>query len=145
MNPLEISLVKTSFQKVAPIADQAAALFYARLFELDPSLRELFHGNLADQGKKLMAMIGLAVSGLDRPEALVPAVRQLGMRHASYHVKERHYDTVGTALLWTLEKGLGADFTADTRAAWTRVYWVLAETMKAGARDALAMQSRNVA
>src|SRR5437868_2224550 len=121
MNPAEISLVKSSFQKVAPIADQAAALFYARLFELDPSLRELFHGDMAAQGKKLMAMIGLAVSGLDRLETLAPAVRQLGMRHAGYHVRERHYDTVGAALIWTLEKGLGADFTAETKLAWTRV------------------------
>ena len=145
MNPAEISLVKSTFQKVAPIADQAAALFYARLFELDPSLRELFHGDMAAQGKKLMTMIGVAVNGLDRLEALAPAVRQLGMRHAGYHVRERHYDTVGAALIWTLEKGLGADFTADARSAWTRVYWLLAETMKAGARDATAMQSRIVA
>ena len=145
MNPVEISLVKSSFQKVAPIADQAAALFYARLFELDPTLRELFHGDMAEQGRKLMAMIGLAVNGLDRPEALAPAVRQLGMRHAVYHVKDRHYDSVGAALIWTLEKGLGADFTADTRTAWNRVYWLLAETMKAGARDATAMQSQIVA
>ena len=145
MNSSEIFLVKSSFQKVAPIAEQAAALFYARLFELDPSLRDMFHGDRAEQGRKLMTMIGLAVNGLDRLEALAPAVRHLGMRHAVYRVRESHYDNVGAALLWTLEKGLGADFTADTRAAWNRVYWLLAETMKTGARDGLAMQSRIVA
>ncbi|MBL9216512.1 MAG: hypothetical protein JNG83_13630 [Opitutaceae bacterium] len=144
MTPQEISLVQSTFQKVAPIADQAAALFYARLFELDPSLRALFHGEMGTQGKKLMHMIGLAVNGLDRLETLAPAVRQLGRRHAGYHVKDAHYETVGTALLWTLEKGLGTEFTAPARAAWTKVYWLLAETMKAGARDALAMQARAV-
>jgi len=145
MNPQEISLVQASFRKVAPIAPQAAGLFYARLFELDPSLRALFHGDMNDQGKKLMQMIGLAVNGLSRLDTLAPTVRQLGMRHAAYHVKDEHYDTVGEALLWTVGKGLGAEFTAEMQAAWARAYWVLAETMKAGARDATAMQGRIVA
>lgn len=145
MTPREISLVKTSFQKVAPIAEQAAAIFYARLFELDPSLRGLFRGDMAEQGRKLMHMLGLAVNGLDRLETLAPVVRQLGMRHAGYHVREEHYDTVGEALLWTLGKGLGPEFTTEMQAAWARTYWLLAETMKAGARDALAMQTRAAA
>jgi len=142
MNSQEITLVKNSFAKVSPIADQAAALFYARLFELDPSLRAHFRGDMTEQGRKLMQMLGLAVNGLDHIEALAPAVRSLGMRHAGYHVRDEHYDTVGEALLWTLGKGLGAEFTAEMQAAWARVYWLLAETMKAGARDALAMQQR---
>jgi len=145
MSPHEISLVQDSFRKVAPIAPQAAGLFYARLFELDPTLRELFHGDMNEQGKKLMQMIGLAVNGLDRLDTLAPAVRQLGLRHAGYHVKDEHYDTVGEALLWTLGKGLGAEFTAEMQAAWARTYWLLAETMKAGARDATARQNRIVA
>ncbi len=145
MTPREISLVKASFQKVVPIAEQAAAIFYARLFELDPALRALFHGDMADQGRKLMQMIGLAVNGLDRLEKLAPTVRQLGMRHAGYHVRDEHYDTVGEALLWTLGKGLGPDFTSEMQAAWARTYWLLAETMKAGSRDALAMQTRTAA
>ena len=142
MTSHEISLVKNSFQKVAPIADQAAAIFYARLFELDPSLRALFHGDMGEQGRKLMQMLALAVNGLDRLETLAPAVRSLGMRHANYHVRDEHYDTVGEALLWTLGKGLGADFTAEMQAAWARVYWLLAETMKAGARDGAARSER---
>jgi hemoglobin-like flavoprotein len=142
MNPHEISLVKNSFQKVTPIADQAAAIFYARLFELDPSLRAMFNGDMAEQGRKLMQMLSLAVNGLERLDVLAPVVRQLGMRHAGYHVREEHYDTVGEALLWTLGKGLGPAFTAEMQAAWARTYWLLAETMKAGARDALAMQTR---
>jgi len=145
MNPREISLVRTSFQKVVPIGQQAAGLFYARLFELDPTLRELFHGDMTEQGAKLMQMLGLAVNGLDRLDVLAPIVRHVGMRHAGYQVKDQHYDTVGEALLWTLGKGLGPEFTDEMQAAWARTYWLLAETMKAGARDAAAQQNRIVA
>lgn len=142
MTPQEIQLVRDSFHKIAPIADQAAALFYTRLFELDPALRVLFHGDMAAQGRKLMQALALCVGSLDRLAAIVPAVRELGRRHVAYHVRDEHYETVGAALLWTLEKGLGPDFTADTRAAWSKVYWVLAETMKTGARDGASQQAR---
>jgi len=142
MSPQEIQLVRDSFNKIAPIADQAAALFYTRLFELDPSLRSLFHGDMAAQGRKLIQTLALCVGSLDRLTAIVPAVRELGRRHVAYHVREEHYETVGSALLWTLEKGLGADFTAAVSSAWSKVYWVLAETMKAGARDAAAQKAR---
>ncbi len=142
MTPREIQLVRSSFTKVVPIADQAAALFYARLFELDPGLRGLFQGDMAAQGKKLMTTIGFCVGSLDRLETIVPVVRALGLRHAAYQVRDQHYETVGAALLWTLEKGLGADFTGEMRAAWAKVYWLLAETMKAGARDGAAQQAR---
>ncbi|HYC71036.1 MAG TPA: globin family protein [Opitutaceae bacterium] len=145
MNPREIALVQESFRKVAPIAEQAAAIFYARLFELDPSLRALFHGNMAEQGRKLMQVLGFAVGGLDKLDHLIPAIRQLGLRHAGYQVRDAHYETVGEALLWTLARGLGADFTAEHQAAWAKVYWLLAETMKAGARDGLAQLQRSVA
>lgn len=136
MTPAEINLVKDSFRKVVPIADQAAALFYARLFELDPSLRPLFRGDMADQGRKLMSMIAMAVASLERLDTIVPAVRQLGARHASYQVTEDHFATVGAALLWTLEKGLGPEFTPEVRAAWTTTYSLLANVMMEAAREA---------
>jgi hemoglobin-like flavoprotein len=126
-------LVQGTFAKVAPIADDAAAMFYARLFELDPSLRPLFTTDLTEQGRKLMQMIAVAVNGLDRLDELVPAVRQLGIRHARYGVKDQHYDTVAEALLWTLERGPGSDFTPAVKDAWTAVYGVLAATMKEAA------------
>ena len=126
-------LVQSTFAKVAPIADAAAAMFYARLFELDPSLRPLFTADLTEQGRKLMQMIAVAVNGLDRLDELVAAVRQLGVRHARYGVKDQHYDTVAEALLWTLERGLGSDFTPAAKDAWTAVYGVLAATMKEAA------------
>jgi len=137
MTPHQKHLVQTTFAKVAPIADEAAALFYGRLFELDPSLRPLFKTDLKEQGKKLMRMIGMAVNGLDRLDELVPVVRQLGTRHLGYGVRDEHYDTVATALVWTLEQGLGRDFTPEVKDAWVAVYGVLASTMKEAAATAV--------
>jgi len=132
------TLVQNSFATIAPIADDAAALFYRRLFELDPSLRAMFRGDMAEQRKKLMQMIAAAVKGLDRLDQLVPAVEELGRRHATYGVTDGHYATVGEALLWTLEKGLGDAFTPETAHAWATVYGLLATTMQNAAREALA-------
>ena len=109
----------------------AAALFYRRLFELDPTLRPLFKGDLKEQGRKLMDMLRMAVKGLDRPEALLPALAALGRRHAGYGVNERDYETVGEALIWTLEQGLGPSFTPEIREAWTALYKLVADTMSA--------------
>jgi len=130
MNTIQKELVQTSFAQVRPIAETAAALFYRRLFELDPTLRPLFKGDLEEQGRKLMDMLGVAVKGLDRPEALLPALANLGRRHAGYGVKERDYETVGEALLWTLEQGLGPSFTPEVREAWATVYRLVADTMR---------------
>jgi len=129
----QIKLVQDSFNQVAPIAETAAQLFYARLFTLDPDLELLFKGNLTEQGRKLMQMIGLAVNSLDRMEQLLPVVRSLGTRHVGYGVRDKDYDTVGQALLWTLQKGLGEAFTPDVEAAWRNVYATLASAMQNGA------------
>jgi len=135
----QIALVQETFAIIAPIADDAAVLFYRRLFELDPSLQRMFRGDMADQRRKLMQMLTAAVKGLSRLEQLVPVVEDLGRRHAGYGVADAHYDTVGAALLWTLEKGLGQAFTPEVREAWATVYGVLASTMKsAAAREAVA-------
>jgi hemoglobin-like flavoprotein len=112
-----------------PIAPQPAALFYERLFKLDPSLKLLFKGDMAEQGRKLMPMIGAAVANLDRLEVIVPAVQDLGRRHASYGVQPAHYDTVAAALPG-LRQGLGDAFTTPVEAAWTEAYTTLATLMK---------------
>lgn len=130
MTPENQALVRDSFAKVVPIAPQAAAMFYDRLFVLDPSLKPLFKGDMAEQGRKLMAMIGTAVGNLGRLEAIVPAVQDLGRRHATYGVPPTSYDTVASALLWTLGQGLGAGFTPQVEAAWTEAYGILASVMK---------------
>jgi hemoglobin-like flavoprotein len=130
MNDHTISLVRESFDLVEPIAPQAAALFYANLFEADPSLQRLFRGDMVAQGTRLMQMIGVAVAKLDEPEVLMPVLRALGRRHAGYGVQEEHYEIVGGALLRTLQQGLGAAWTPEVESAWIDVYGVLASTMK---------------
>jgi len=135
MTPEHIALVQRTFADVVPIADTAAALFYERLFTLDPDLRFLFHSDMQEQGRKLMAVLQLAVAGLSRLETLLPMVQQLGVRHRSYGVKDDHYATVGTALLWTLQQGLGERFTPEVQAAWTSAYTLLADTMRAVAPE----------
>lgn len=130
MTPSQVLLVQRSFEDVRPIAVQAAKLFYDRLFTLDPSLRRLFKGDMEVQGAKLMQAIGTVVHGLSSPDVIRPAVVALGERHRGYGVSEAHYDTVGEALLWTLEQGLGARFTPDVKAAWASAYTMLASTMQ---------------
>lgn len=130
LTPKQIELVQTTWEQVVPISEQAAGLFYGRLFELDPNLKPLFSTDIKEQGRKLMTMITAAVRGLSDLGKLVPVVEDLGRRHVGYGVKDSHYDTVGAALLWTLEKGLGAAFTAEVKEAWASVYTILATTMK---------------
>ena len=134
----EIELVKTSWEKVEPISDVAAELFYGKLFEIDPTLKALFSDDIEEQGKKLMMMINMAVNGLDRLDQIVPAVQALAERHVGYGVTDGHYDTVGEALIWTLGQGLGDDFTDDVKAAWPTTYTLLANTMKEGAAEVAA-------
>ena len=136
ITPEQVTLVKESWSKVVPIAEQAAALFYGKLFELDPALRPMFKGDMKEQGEKLMKMIAVAVENLDKLDDIVPAVQELGVKHLDYGVKNSHYDTVGAALLWTLGQGLGEGFTPDVKSAWTDVYGLLATTMQDAARQA---------
>lgn len=128
--------VQRTFALVAQDAEGAAALFYQRLFELDPTLKSLFKSNMTEQGRKLMQMISVAVNALDRLDTIVPAVEALGQRHVAYGVTRAHYDTVGAALLWTLEQGLGAAFTPAVKEAWTAVYTLLAQTATANLEPA---------
>ena len=130
MNSEQIALVQETWAKVRPISETAAELFYGRLFEIDPSVRSLFKGDMKDQGNLLMDMINVAVSNLSQIEIIVPAVQELGQRHAGYGVTDQHYESVASALLWTLGQGLGDDFTPAAEEAWTEVYTVLADVMK---------------
>ena len=125
------TLVQETWEMVVPIADTAAVLFYNRLFELDPSLIPMFaRSDMAEQRKKLMTMLTMVVRGMDRLDQLVTGIQALGRRHAGYGVTDAHYDTVGAALLWTLEQGLERAFTAEVQEAWTVTYTLLAGVMK---------------
>jgi hemoglobin-like flavoprotein len=125
MTPDQVNLVQQSFAKVAPISDQAAVLFYDRLFEVAPTVKSMFPSDLREQRKKLMATLAVVVNGLGRLESVLPAASALAKRHVSYGAKPEHYPVVGGALLWTLEKGLGEAWTAEVADAWKTAYGTL--------------------
>lgn len=132
MTPQQIALIQQSWAEVVPISDTAAGLFlfYQRLFVLDPEVRPMFKGDMREQGQKLMKMLGLIVNSLTRLDELVPAAQDLARKHVDYGVKPAHYDTVGAALLWTLEQGLGSKFSDDVKSAWAAAYGILSQVMK---------------
>ena len=129
MTEQQKTLVRNSFEKIVPVADATGLTFYTRLFTIAPEVRPMFRGEIAQQSRKLMQVIAIAVKGLDHMSALVATVEELGRKHAQYGVKNEHYAVVGETLLWTLGETLGSDFDAETQAAWTAVYSLLSETM----------------
>jgi nitric oxide dioxygenase len=133
MTATHVALVQASFEQVRPILEPAALMFYERLFELDPSLRSLFRSSREAQAQKLAQALTVVVKGLEHPAQLRGAIEALGRRHAGYGVRNEHYTTVGEALIWTLEQGLGAAFTPEVRAAWVDAYGWLAFVMREAA------------
>jgi hemoglobin-like flavoprotein len=129
MNSDQVALIRYSFAKVTPIAEEAAALFYGRLFEVAPEVKPLFRGDMKEQGRKLMATLAVVVNGLGDLETVLPAASALAKKHVAYGVRAEHYTPVGVALLWALERGLGDEWTSDLAAAWTNAYTMLSEYM----------------
>ena len=142
MTPDQTRLVRSSFKLLEPIAPQAAALFYDNLFTADPSLRALFHGNMAQQGARLMTMISSAVHLLDQPDTLMPVLHKLGARHVNYGVHEKDYATVGAALIKTLQQGLGQAFTSEVHDAWVTLYGTVSHAMMEAGRSAAASSAQ---
>ncbi|MPZ58037.1 MAG: hemin receptor [Rhizobiales bacterium] len=135
MTPDKVKLVQDSFKKVVPIAGTAADLFYDRLFTIAPEVRSLFPEDLTEQKKKLIQMLATAVTNLHQVETILPAVQDLGRRPVAYGVTDKHFEPVGEALLWTLEKGLGDEFTPPVKEAWTETYLTVAGVMKQAAAE----------
>jgi hemoglobin-like flavoprotein len=133
MTPDQVKLVQQSFAKVAPISETAAVLFYDRLFEVAPQVRAMFPADMTEQRKKLMAMLAAVVNGLANLDSILPAASALAKRHVAYGAKAEHYPVVGSALLWTLEKGLGEAWTSELADAWTAAYRTLSGFMIAEA------------
>ena len=129
MTPDQIAAIQDSFAKLVPISEQAAMLFYGRLFEIAPTVKPLFRGDLTEQGRKLMATLGVVVNGLADLESVLPAASALAKRHVDYGVKAADYAPVGAALLWTLEKGLGDQWTPELATAWGAAYAILSDFM----------------
>ena len=134
MRPGTERLVRESWAQFAPVAEQSAGYFYEKLFELDPEAQRLFaRTDMELQGKKVLGMFAEIVRTLDKPQALIPEVADLGRRHVHYGVQDSQYDSVGTALLWTLERGLGPAFTDEVRDAWTEAYLLLSAVLRRAA------------
>jgi len=129
MTSEQVALIQQSFAKVAPISDQAAMIFYDRLFEIAPPVKAMFPHDMTEQRKKLMATLAVVVNGLSNLESVLPAASALAKRHVSYGTKPEHYPVVGSALLWTLEKGLGSGWTPDVADAWGAAYGKLSGFM----------------
>jgi hemoglobin-like flavoprotein len=129
MSSDQVKLVQGSFAQVAPIADQAAAMFYDRLFEIAPEVKPLFHGDMAEQRRKLMATLTVVINGLADLDGILPAASALAKRHLAYGVKPEHYAAVGEALLWTLERALGTQWSSELAAAWSATYTTLSGFM----------------
>ena len=129
----QIQLIRDSWQRVLPIKEKAAELFYARLFELDPSVKALFKGKLDFQGDKLMMTLNVVVNSLDNLTEVEAMLQAMGKRHIIYGVEAAHYETVGAALLWALKQGLGEHFSEEVEEAWVTAYGEIATTMKEAA------------
>ncbi len=137
MNSHQKELIRDSWQKLRPSVERAAELFYTRLFQEDPALRELFSGEVAAQGKRLMTMMGTAVDQLDQLEAMTPLLYELGQRHVNYGVQAQHYETFRDALMWTLQNVLGADFYPEVEDAWGAFFEFLSHAMVVGPTKAV--------
>jgi len=135
----QIQLVQSSFELVTPVLESVTATFYDRLFQLDPSLRSMFRSPKEEQARKLAHVLTVVVKGLNRLEQILPAVEQLGRRHSGYGVRPEHYATVGAALLWTLQSGLGEAFTPEVRDAWASAYSLLSSAMQRAAAEAVTI------
>jgi hemoglobin-like flavoprotein len=133
ITPEQKELVQQTFEDVKPVSGAVAQLFYSRLFQLNPSLKELFRSGLEEQRKKLLLALTAVVESLDRFDDMRPLVQAMAVRHQSYGVKPADYEVFGAALLWTLERALGPQWTPPVQRAWAAVYDLLAETMKGAA------------
>jgi hemoglobin-like flavoprotein len=129
MTPDQVKLIQDSFAKVAPISEQAAVLFYDRLFEIASQVKAMFPDDMTEQRRKLMMMLAAVVNGLGNLESILPAASALATRHVGYGAKAEHYPVVGTALLWALEQGLGDGWTPELAEAWSTAYGTLSGYM----------------
>jgi hemoglobin-like flavoprotein len=151
MTPHQVRLVRNSFKKIEPIANQAGKDFYNRLFEVAPELRPLFPDNMEGQHAKLinvlgtvignLYMISLPVTTLQEAETFMPQVRALGRTHEGYGVKDSHFDKLGSVLIWTLRRHVGESFTDEVEEAWLAIYDLLTKVMKEGMKDGAKKQA----
>jgi hemoglobin-like flavoprotein len=135
MKPEQVKIILLTFSQVTSNKDRVGQMFYERLFAIAPETRPMFKGDMAEQSRKLMDTLALAIGSLRDMPSLVATLESLALRHVDYGVRDEHYATVGEALIWTLEKGLGEAFTSDAREAWTALYGEIAQIMRRAAAN----------
>jgi len=145
MNRRQVALVQQSFEKVAALGEKVAEIFYAELFAIDPSLQQMFKGNMREQRRKLLSALAMVIRSLDNLEKIVGPAQKLAIKHLDYGVAAAHYTYVGNALLRTLKKGLGDQFTPELRAAWVEAFRTLATVMKEAAYAGDAITTKGAA
>ena len=129
MKAEQLQLVLQSLNEIQLLADKITTDFYQHLFEVEPSIRELFKGDIKRQGSMFITTLSLAVNGLSRMEDIQPAVRTLGERHSGYGVKPEYFQPFRESFLWALERHLRDDFTPELKSAWTEAFEMLSEAM----------------
>ncbi len=146
MDARQVALVQGTFEQAAKLGgDKIAEIFYAELFAIDPSLRRLFKSPMAEQGKKLIATLAFVIRSLHQPDKILGPAKALAVKHLDYGVEARHYVLVGNALLRTLNKGLGPQFTPEVRAAWVAAYQLVADVMRVAAYGEGSVRKRPAA
>lgn len=140
MDAKQVAVVQQSFEKVVPLGDQVADIFYSELFAIEPSLRSMFKGDMREQKKKLLATLALVVRSLHAPQEILGAAQKLAVKHLDYGVIPEHYTLVGNALLRTLKKGLGPQYTSEVHEAWIAAFRTLAGIMKDAAYGSGALR-----
>lgn len=136
MRKERVDLVQATLTQLMPKSKETAAVFYAKLFELAPSTKPLFTGDMKQQGQKFMSTLSYAIHGLSRLGVITPVIEQLGRDHVRYGVLDEHYATVKEAVLFALGQTLGDDYTPEVEAAWGEAYDLLADLMRGAARSA---------
>ena len=135
MTQRQIEIIEETWDYVIMNTEEAGMIFYARLFETNPSLRKLFNSDIVTQSQKLISMITFIVNKINNLDGVVKDIKMLGQRHVNYEVKPEHYSAVGATLLWTLEQGLGSKWNDEVSKAWSDVYTLLSNTMMEGASE----------
>lgn len=134
MTHAQRQLVRNTLDHLRDDPEPITLLLYGKLFELDPSLKPLFHNDLMAQGRKLMATLEAIAGSLDRFDLVRPRLLELGRLHAAYGVTSAHYETLVTSILWAFGQALGPDFDAHARDAWRAALDEVAAVMQEGAK-----------
>jgi NAD(P)H-flavin reductase/hemoglobin-like flavoprotein len=124
-----VRLVRESFAVVEPHAEKVAELFYATLFSISPATREMFPVNMEVQRSRLLRALVHIVQMVDRPDDLMPFLRQLGRDHRKFGVVTQHYEAVGMALLAGVKAFAGQSWTDEVERAWAEAYTIMARAM----------------